>query len=272
MADGKGSSSGSDSKGSGGGSGSGNSRAGCARNGLLGLGALLVVVYLFLQAGKGSGDEEAHTTTTTEPRITTTVADVVDAVDPVCPSSDGSSERELKFTSEPPLTCLDMSATYVALVETSRGDFEITLDQASAPHAVNSFVFLARYHYYDGTGFHRVIRDFLAQAGDPIDPGIAGGETGPGYLMAEEPPQEPPFYPEGTVALANSYPELDTTGSEFFVVTGRGGETLPVSASVIGHITAGEEVIAAINATGTDDELPPEDLTLIESLTITQRN
>jgi peptidylprolyl isomerase/peptidyl-prolyl cis-trans isomerase B (cyclophilin B) len=269
MADGKGASSSADNK-------EGSTRAGCARNGLLGLGGLLIVVYLFLQAGKGNGDEQAHVTTTIEPRITTTVADVVDAVDPVCPKEDGSSPRQLKFTGPPPLTCLDADATYVATVETNRGDFEITLDQADAPQAVNSFVFLARYHYYDGVGFHRVIRDFLAQAGDPIDPGVANGDPGPGYLLPEEPPKEPPFYPEGSVAMANLYPKPNTTGGEFFVITGRGGDTLPPpgqpgSLSRIGHVTSGQEVIDAINATGSDDDVLPQDLTVIDTITITQR-
>lgn len=235
--------------------------------------AVLVVVYLFIQAGRGDDNEEAHAraTTTSEPRITTTVVDPEDAVDPECPEEDGSSPRRLEFTGPPPLSCLDPSATYIAEVETNRGDFQITLDQSDAPNAVNSFVFLARYHYYDGVGFHRVIKDFLAQAGDPIDPGVAGGDPGPGYLLAEEPPQEPPFYPEGSVAIANLYPSPNTTGSEIFIVTGRGGETLTPNYSRIGHITSGEEVVAAINATGSDDDVLPPDLTVIESLTITQR-
>jgi cyclophilin family peptidyl-prolyl cis-trans isomerase len=251
----------------------GTNRAGCARNGLLGLAAILVVVYLFIQASRSDDNEEAHarSTTTAEPQVTTTVVDPDEGIDPDCPDEDGSSSRQLEFTGPPPLSCLDPDATYVALVETNRGDFEITLDPADAPQAVNSFVFLARYHYYDGVGFHRVIRDFLAQAGDPIDPGIAGGDPGPGYLLPEEPPQEQPFYPEGSVAMANLYPTPEPTGSEFFIVTGRGAETLTPNYSRIGNITSGEEVVAAINATGADDDVLPADLTVIESLTIDQR-
>lgn len=262
MADGKGSSSSTSN---------GNTRAGCARNGLLGLAAVLIVVYLFLQAGKGNGDEENHarSTSTTEPRVTTTVASGVVEADPVCPEEDGSSPRELKFTGPPPSSCLDPTATYVATVETNRGDFEITLDPAGAPQAVNSFVFLARYHYYDGVGFHRVHQDFLAQAGDPIDPDLGGADAG--YLLPEEPPQEAPLYPQGSVALANLYPEPNTTGSEFFVVTGPGADTLQPFYSRIGQVTSGSQVVDAINATGTDDGLGvPTDLTVINTITIDQ--
>jgi cyclophilin family peptidyl-prolyl cis-trans isomerase len=247
-----------------------SSRAGCARSALLALGVLLIVVYIFTQAAGGddeSDEEEArHNSVTTQPRVTTTLVDRPAEVEPDCPEADGSSPRTLMFTEAPPV-CIDDDATYVAQVETSRGDFEITLDQGSAPLGVNSFVFLARYHFYDGVSFHRVLEDLLAQAGDPFDPGQ--GDTGAGFRIAQEPPTAPPFYAKGTVALA-SETEPESTGSEFFVVTGEGGDLLPASYSVIGEVTSGIEVIDAINATAipNDDIGFPAEPTTIQSITI----
>lgn len=138
-----------------------------------------------------SGQEQA---TEEQPdRVTTTLIDNAVPVEPTCPAEDGSSERFVAFTGPPP-DCIDPAATYVAQVQTTRGDFEITLDQSSAPVNVNNFVFLARYHFYDGVGFHRVVPGFVAQAGDPVGPVVGSG--GPGYTVEDEPPTEQPYYPQ----------------------------------------------------------------------------
>jgi cyclophilin family peptidyl-prolyl cis-trans isomerase len=247
-----------------------SSRAGCARSALLSMGALLIVVYVFIRAGDGNGDDtedRRHNTVTTEPRPTTTLASQgIVAVDPECPEEDGSSDRELKFTEAPPL-CIDPDATYVATVATNRGEFEVTLDPASAPLAVNSFVFLARYHFYDGVAFHRVLEDFLAQTGDPFSPDV--GDADAGYLLPEEPPTVEPFYPEGAVAMSN-LGEPDSTGSEWFVVTGPGAEGVPATYSRIGEVTSGMDVVDAINATAipNDNIGVPTELTVIDTITI----
>jgi cyclophilin family peptidyl-prolyl cis-trans isomerase len=247
-----------------------SSRAGCARSVLLALGVLLIVVYIFTQAAGGddeSDEEEARRdAVTTLPQVTTTLAGRPAEVDPECPDEDGSSERTLMFSEAPPM-CIDEDATYVATVETTRGDFEITLDPTGAPLGVNSFVFLSRYHFYDGVSFHRVLRDLLAQAGDPFDPGT--GATGAGYAIAQEPPTAEPYYPRGTVALASEADPV-STASEFFVVTGQGGDLLPPSYSVIGEVTSGMNVVDAINTTAVpnDDIGFPTEPTIIESITI----
>lgn len=252
------------------------SRAGCARSGLLGLGGLFVVVYMVLRLWNGgSDDDDSHhsdNTVVTEPHVTTTLAVEQDAVAPTCPAEDGSSHRTLRFTGEPPL-CIDPAASYVAIVKTNRGDFEITLDPAHARRGVNSFVFLARYHYYDGIAFTRVLRDYLAQTGDPVRGDVAGGGDA-GYLLPEEPPTEQPFYAEGSVVLANQSPTPDSTGSEFFVITGSGPQVnqLPPLYTRIGTVTAGQNVIDALDATArpNDDIGAPTELTVIETVEIEQ--
>ena len=83
-----------------------------------------------------------------------------------CPAADGSSPRQTQFP-EPPPMCIDPAKRYTAEMVTSLGTLIIALDAAGAPKTVNNFVFLARYHYYDGIIFHRIIKGFMCQGGDP---------------------------------------------------------------------------------------------------------
>src|SRR6202451_488841 len=95
---------------------------------------------------------------------------------PTPPEADGSSPQQRKFDEEPPML-IDTGKRYVATMVTSHGTMVIALDPLAAPKTVNSFVFLARYHYYDGIVFHRIIPGFVLQGGDPTGTGTGG----PGY-------------------------------------------------------------------------------------------
>jgi peptidylprolyl isomerase/peptidyl-prolyl cis-trans isomerase B (cyclophilin B) len=219
-------------------------------------------------AAVSRNNDDSSEETDEEPRVTTTLADDNVAIDPECPAEDGTSDRAVAFTGPPPL-CIDPDATYVAQVETTRGDFEITLDPSQAEQNVNSFVFLARYGYYEGVGFHRIIPDFVIQGGDPIGPNVGSGD--PGFSVADEPPTEAPYYPLYSVAIANQFPAPDTGNSQFFIVTGPAGEALDPNYSRIGQVTEGEDVVAAIGETGAPDGTgDPLDLTVIERVTISE--
>src|SRR5262249_56038318 len=87
------------------------------------------------------------------------------------------------FSEPPPLT-VDPSKSYVATVDTNQGSFQMTLDPQVAPQTVNSFVYLAQQGFYDGLPFHRVVKDFVIQGGDPK----GDGSGGPGYKLPDEPP------------------------------------------------------------------------------------
>ena len=102
---------------------------------------------------------------------------------PAPPNTDGSSPQERKFSEEPDLH-IDPNKRYVATMVTSHGTMVIALDPLAAPRTVNSFVFLARYHYYDGVVFHRIIPGFVLQGGDPT----GTGSGGPGYRFEDELP------------------------------------------------------------------------------------
>ena len=179
-----------------------------------------------------------------------------------CPPEDGAQERVTSFESAPPM-CIDEDTSYTATMTTDAGDITIELDADAAPQTVNNFVVLARYKYYDGLTFHRVIDGFMAQGGDPD----GDGSGGPGYTFDDELP-EAGHYTVGSVAMANRGP--DTNGSQFFIITGTTGVTLHPDYSLFGAVTQGMDVVEEIEADGSDGEAPPAKVHTIERVTITE--
>jgi len=180
---------------------------------------------------------------------------------PTCPAADGSSPKTRHFDGPPPL-CIDVSRRYTAAMVTSKGTMVIALDPVVAPKAVNSFVFLARYHYFEGITFHRVIPGFVLQGGDPTGKGTGG----PGYRFEDELPK-PGRYELGSLAMANAGP--NTNGSQFFVISGPSGIGLPPQYSLFGKVVKGLDVVASIDAIGTPSGKPKEQV-VISSVTITE--
>ncbi|HLN16533.1 MAG TPA: peptidylprolyl isomerase [Acidimicrobiales bacterium] len=180
---------------------------------------------------------------------------------PECPPADGSAPQRRSFEAEPPM-CIDPNKRYTATMTTSKGTMVIALDPLAAPRTVNNFVFLARYHYFDGIVFHRIIPDFVLQGGDPE----GTGRGGPGYRFADELPA-PGRYQVGSLAMANAGP--DTNGSQFFIISGSEGVRLPPQYSLFGAVVSGNEVIAVIDALGTPSGKPKEDV-VIQSVTIAE--
>lgn len=159
--------------------------------------------------------------------------------------------------------CIDPAKTYGAVMNTSMGDMTIALDPIGAPITVNNFVFLARYHYYEGIIFHRVINGFVLQGGDPE----GSGRGGPGYKFADELPKAG-RYEVGSLAMANAGP--NTNGSQFFVISGPSGVRLPPAYALFGKVVRGLDVIEAIQNVPTDrSDRPLADVT-INSVTITE--
>jgi peptidylprolyl isomerase len=177
------------------------------------------------------------------------------------PNPDGTSEKRQKFNAAPPMI-IDTAKSYNATMVTSKGTLEIVLDPLAAPTTVNSFVFLARWHYYDGVVFHRVIPGFVLQGGDPT----GTGSGGPGYKFNDELPK-PGRYEVGSLAMANAGPH--TNGSQFFVISGPDGVRLPPLYALFGKVVKGLDVVEAINGIGTPSGKPKENV-VIESVTITE--
>ena len=177
------------------------------------------------------------------------------------PALDGSAPVTKKFASMPPMG-IDPAKRYSATLETTIGTMVIALDAASAPLTVNNFVYLAAHHYYDGVIFHRIIKNFMCQGGDPE----GSGRGGPGYKFGDELPK-PGKYQIGSVAMANAGP--NTNGSQFFIVSGPSGVGLPPLYSLFGQVVKGLEVVEALQNVATrPGDRPVEDV-VIKSVTIT---
>lgn len=176
------------------------------------------------------------------------------------PAADGSSERQTKFPAPMPMT-IDPEKSYQATISTSMGDMVAFLHPSKAPATVNNFVNLARYHYYDGLVFHRVINGFMIQGGCPE----GSGRGGPGYRFEDELPQRGQ-YEIGSLAMANAGP--NTNGSQFFIVSGPSGVGLPPSYSLFGKLISGLDVLDEIQKVQTDRSDRPGTDVVINSITI----
>ncbi len=147
---------------------------------------------------------------------------------------------------------LDLHKKYSAILKTDLGDIEVSLFADKAPNTVNNFVFLAREGYYDDTIFHRVIHDFMAQAGDPT----GTGRGGPGYSFNDEFDPKLCHDKPGVLSMANAGP--NTNGSQFFL-THVPTPWLDGKHSVFGQVIKGLDVLLSI---------PPRDPMLVGSLAV----
>ena len=153
----------------------------------------------------------------------------------------------------PPLLEIDTKKKYQATLSTDKGDIVIDLFADKVPNTVNNFVFLARQGYYDGTIFHRVIADFMAQGGDPTGTGMGG----PGYQFDNE-NAEAVFDRAGLVAMANS--GANTNGSQFFI-TYDAAPDLNGGYTIFGEVLEGMDIVESLTARdpASGAELPEAD-------------
>ena len=159
---------------------------------------------------------------------------------------------ESKSYPSPPDMSIASGRDYFATFHTERGPIRIKLYADKAPNTVNNFVFLARDGYFDGTTFHRVIKDFMVQGGDPTGTGMGG----PGYQIRDE------FHPDlrhdrpGILSMANAGP--NTGGSQFFITYGA-TPWLDGRHAVFGEVVEGMDVVNAIRERDPQSDAQPGD-------------
>lgn len=178
------------------------------------------------------------------------------------PPESASASTALQFDAPPPMI-IDVNKEYLATFKLAKGgEFVVKLLPDKAPNTVNNFVFLAREGFYDGTTFHRVLEDFMAQGGDPTGTGMGG----PGYEFANE-DSDLTFDKEGVVAMANA--GRDTNGSQFFITFGP-QEYLNGGYTIFGQVTEGMDVVRSITLRDpeTNPSFPGD---MIETITITEQ-
>lgn len=142
----------------------------------------------------------------------------------------------INLTKNKTMETFDSNKQYAAIVKTSVGDFTITFHKGQTPKTVENFITLAKKGFYDNTIFHRVIKGFMVQGGDPKGDGTGG----PGYKFADE--KFNAEYVRGAVAMANSGP--NTNGSQFFVM--HATYPLPKNYIIFGNVTSGMETVDKI--------------------------
>ncbi len=177
-----------------------------------------------------------------------------------------SPSKQLHW-STPPSMQIDPNKTYEAIVKTTKGEMAIDLFAKDTPITVNNFVFLARQGFYDHTKFHRIIKDFMIQGGDPI----GTGRGGPGYTFKDELPITKD-YKRGIVAMANAGP--NTNGSQFFIMT----KDTPLSKNyvIFGKVVSGFDTLDKIAETpvknnGAGEISQPTENVYIESIKIIEK-
>jgi len=134
---------------------------------------------------------------------------------------------------------LEEGKTYTANLETSHGDIQVEFYPEDAPMTVNNFVSLAKEGFYDGTPFHRIVKGFVIQGGDPTGTGTGG----PGFKFKDEAVKKD--YEAGTLAMANAGP--NTNGSQFFIVLEDLRGRLPKNYTIFGKVTDGLDAVKAIS-------------------------
>ena len=183
---------------------------------------------------------------------------------PAATAAEQPQEADMQWDA-PPAMAIDTEKQYCATLRTTHGDITIALHASEAPVTVNNFVFLAQQGFYNGVRFHRIIRGFMVQSGDPT----GTGRGGPGYRFADEPVTRD--YLRGTLAMANAGP--NTNGSQFFIVHQDAG--LPPAYTIFGMVTEGLDALDAIAnspvgvSPSGERSLPTEDV-IIQSVEITE--
>lgn len=135
-----------------------------------------------------------------------------------------------------PEAIIDINKSYTAVLHTEAGDIEVALTAKETPVTVNNFVWLSQKGFYNGTIFHRVLKGFMVQGGDPKGDGTGG----PGYQFNDE--AFAGEYSRGTIAMANAGP--NTNGSQFFIM--HADYPLPKNYVIFGHVTKGLEAVDKI--------------------------
>lgn len=186
------------------------------------------------------------------------------------PTATTAPAAKSKTYNAPPAMSVDENKTYKATIVTSKGTMVLDLFVKDAPITVNNFVFLAREGFYADTVFHRIIKGFMIQGGDPI----GNGTGGPGYRFEDEPVMRE--YTKGTIAMANAGP--DTNGSQFFIM--HADYALPKNYTIFGSIDKSDTAsLAVLDAIGqspvamsqSGEQSKPTEKIVVQSVTIVEK-
>jgi cyclophilin family peptidyl-prolyl cis-trans isomerase len=206
-----------------------------------------------LIAGCGGGDKQPTTTTTAKRAATAAAA---------CRTVAAPAPKGEQHLAKPTKR-LKAGTRYDVILQTNCGDIDIRLANGRAPKTSASFADLVKGGFYDGLTFHRVVRDFVDQGGDPLGTGLGG----PGYTVVEPPPPST-AYTAGVVAMAKSEADPSgASGSQFFIVTADDAK-LPPDYALVGGVVRGMDVAQRIARVAVDAQDRPRSPVVIEKATL----
>lgn len=210
----------------------------------------VIAIFAWSQFRSSSNDSSKNSTTSSTTRKTSSTT--------VKPVKKNTNQKA-------PVLTLDPTKKYTATMETTDGTMVIDLDAKNAPIATNNFVFLSRQGFYDGLTFHRIVKDFVIQGGDPQ----GDGQGGPGYKVPGEVPTN--NYEIGSIAAAKTGDDAPGLfGSQFFIVTGDQGVGLPNEYARFGKVTSGLDVALKIQDSPTGSNDKPKKPIYIVKISITE--
>ena len=219
---------------------------------IIGGGVVIVAIAALLYLSSGSGTPKTEPTTIPAAEITVddkpiATSTSVEAPTDITRTSQGNMEQKTNESSS-------------ATLHTSMGDITLKFYASDAPKTVENFLKLAQSGFYDGVKFHRVIKGFMIQTGDPLSKDDTmmsrWGTGGPGYQFADEIVPGSALYQKGykhgVLAMANS--GANTNGSQFFIMAA--DYPLPPLYTIFGEVTSGLPVVDAIDAVPTSQDRP----------------
>jgi len=227
------------------------------------LAVVIVGIILISRSGGGSDDKGAKTTASKEEGKETEGKEGGKGGKAASGCTEVEQPEPREESLPKPKMTTKKGEKVTAVVETNCGTFDIALATTEAPTIANSFAYLAEEGFYDELTFHRIVPEFVIQGGDPT----GTGSGGPGYEVVEAPPKNLK-YTIGTVAMAKTgEAPAGASGSQFYVVSGPQGETLPPEYALVGKVSKGLDVVKRIGELGNAEEKPTEPV-VIEKMSI----
>jgi len=223
--------------------------------------SILVLVVVLILAGWGIGSFLSQDRSSKENIISEEGTSSEESV--ISKEENNTMEPKKISWDTAPKMQIDTEKDYKAIIKTTKGDMEVELFTQDTPITVNNFVFLAREKFYENVKFHRIIKDFMIQGGDPTGTGAGG----PGYQFNDEPITKD--YERGILAMANA--GANTNGSQFFIM--HQDYALPKNYVIFGKVIGGFDTLDKIAETPTENNgmgeisKPTEDI-LIKSVEI----
>lgn len=233
---------------------------------------VIVVAASYVAYTRSKADVESvkgAATISTAPLTDTPIQTETEKMEEPMPTKIADSKKTKSYSS-PPAMAIAVDKTYTAVIKTSKGEMRVMLYPKDAPNTVNNFVFLAREGFYNSTVFHRIIKGFMIQGGDPKGDGTGG----PGYRFEDE--KITRDYTKGTIAMANAGP--NTNGSQFFVM--HADYPLPKNYVIFGGIESTDseslKTLDTIATTPTSlsmmgEQSKPIEPVTVESITIVEK-